>query len=169
MEDMEQARSLLAKQRYREAADLLDRLLPRDSDNDELWYLRGMVSLKLKNYDAAQECFERALLLGKKSRYYQIKGMAHFEVFEMEEAAEAFLNALALEPNDATSNFFLAMCYLFLDDPRSDAHIKRAHEINSKKTKQLLLNFYTLFLKDDPRTSVAQRNAIEAQIKSLKG
>lgn len=169
MEDMEQARSLLIKQRYREAADLLDRLLPGNTENDELWYLRGIASLKLKSYDAAQECFERALLLGKKSRYYQIKGMAHFEVFEMEDAAAAFLNALALEPNDATSNFFLAMCYLFLDDPRSDTHIKKAHALNSKKTKQLLLNFYTLFLKDDPRTSESQRNAIEAQIKGLRG
>lgn len=169
MEEIEQARALLANQRYREAASMIDRLLPRVPNNDELWYLRGMASLKLKNYDAAQECFERALLLGRKSRYYQIKGMAHFEVFEMEEASGAFLNALALEPNDATTNFFLAMCYLFLDDPRSDVHIKRAYQLDGKKTKQLLMNFYTLFLKDDPRINENQRKAIEARIRSLKG
>ncbi|NYZ74103.1 tetratricopeptide repeat protein [Candidatus Micrarchaeota archaeon] len=168
MEGIEQARSLLMKQRYREAASLLDRLLPRDADNDELWYLRGMASLKMKNYDAAQECFGRALLLGRKSRYYQIKGMAHFEVFEMEEALDAFLEASALEPDDPTTNFFLAMCYLFLDDPRSDAYIRKAYDLNKKKTKQLLLNFYTLFLRDDPRINEAQRNAIESHIRSLK-
>ncbi len=169
MEGIEQARSLLAKQRYREAAHLLDLLLPRDADNDELWYLRGMASLKMKNYDAAQECFGRALILGKKSRYYQIKGMAHFEVFEMEDARDAFLEAAAMEPDDPTTNFFLAMCYLFLDDPRSDDYIRKAYAANRKKTKQLLLNFYTLFLKGDPRINEAQRNAIESQIGGLKG
>jgi len=169
MEEIAQARSLLAKQRYMEAADMLDRLLPRNPDNDELWYLRGIVSLKLKSYDAAQECFERALLLGRKSKYYQIKGMAHFEVFEMDEAVWAFMNALTLEPDDPTTNFFLAICYLFLDDPRSDEHIRRAYALNSKKTRQLLLNFYTFFLKDDPRVGDAQRRAIEAQIRGLKG
>ncbi|MEW6035441.1 MAG: tetratricopeptide repeat protein [Candidatus Micrarchaeota archaeon] len=168
MEGIEEAKGLVVQQRYREAADALDRMLATDSGRDDLWYLRGIVSLKMKNYDAALECFERALLLGRRSRYYQIKGMAHFELFEMDQAVEAFGEALAIEPKDATTNFFLAICYMFMDDPRSDAHIRRARELDGRKTRQLLLNFYTLFMKDDPRINDAQKKRIEERMNGLK-
>ncbi len=168
MAGIEEAKGLIVQQRYREAADALDRMLASESGRDELWYLRGIVSLKMKNYDAALECFERALVLGRRSRYYQIKGMAHFELFEMDRAVEAFGEALAIEPKDATTNFFLAICYMFMDDPRSDAHIRRARELDNRKTRQLLLNFYTLFMKDDPRVSAALRNKIEERIRGMK-
>ncbi|MEW6723084.1 MAG: tetratricopeptide repeat protein [Candidatus Micrarchaeota archaeon] len=168
MEELERAKDLLSRQKYLEAAGVLDRLLIAEPERDELWYLRGVVSLKLRNYDAAQECFERALILGRKSRYYQVKGMAHFELFEMEEAAEAFRSALELE-DDPTTNFFLSMCYLFMDDPRSDDHMRKAKKSDSKKTSQLLLNFYTLFLKDDPRITDAVKRKIEERIKRLRG
>jgi tetratricopeptide (TPR) repeat protein len=168
MEGIEEARGLIVQQRYREAAGALDRMLAADSGRDELWYLRGIVSLKMKNYDAALECFERALMLGRRSRYYQIKGMAHFELFEMDRAVEAFGEALAIEPRDATTNFFLAICYMFLDDPRSDEHIRRARELDSRRTRQLLLNFYTLFMKDDPRVGAAVKKRIEERMNGLK-
>jgi tetratricopeptide (TPR) repeat protein len=168
MEELERAKSLLRELKFKEAAATLDRLLLSEPDNDELWYLRGVISLKMRNYDAAQDCFERALLLGRQSRYYQIKGMAHFELFEIEKAAEAFNEALQIEPDDPTTNFFLALCYLFLDDPRSDAHIRKARELDGKKTRQLLLNFYSLFLKEDPRISDAQRKKIEERMKGMK-
>ncbi|MFN7991687.1 MAG: tetratricopeptide repeat protein [Candidatus Micrarchaeia archaeon] len=169
MAETEEAKALIAQGRYKEAGAALDRTLISLRDDDEAWYLRGVVFLKLKNYDGAQECFERALILGRKSRYYQIKGMAHFELFEMNEAAEAFRNALAIEPEDATTNFFLAMSYLFLDDPRSDDHLKRANGLNSKKTRALLMNFFTLFIKDDPRISAAQKSKIEERMKAIRG
>ncbi len=165
MADEQDAREMLAKQRYREAASAIDRMLLSSPKDAELWYLRGIASLKQRNYDAAQECFERALLLGRKSKYYQIKGMAHFEMFEMEDALAAFGEALALEPDDPTSNFFMGICYMFLDDPRADAHMRRAYEKDGRKTRQLLLNFYTFFLKDDPRISEAKKKAIEAGLR----
>ncbi|MCI0503866.1 tetratricopeptide repeat protein [Candidatus Micrarchaeota archaeon] len=168
MEDLEEARALLGAQKYQQAAKVLDRMLIMNPGNGELWYLRGIVSLKMRSYDAAQDCFERALMLGRKSKYYQIKGMAHFELFEMDGAVEAFKEALALEPEDPTTNFFLAMCYLFQDDPKADAHMKKARSQDGKKTKQLLLNFYTLFLKDDPRINGIQRKRIEERLKALK-
>lgn len=169
MEEKEEALALLNQQKFREAAGVLDRMLVSGRDSDELWYLRGMVSLKLRNYDNALECFERAIALGKKSRYYQIKGLTHFEVFEISQAIDAFISALSIEPEDVTSNFFLAMCYMFNDDPRSDMCIKKAYGIDPKKTKQLLLNFYTLFFKDDPRVSLAQKENIEDRIRGMKG
>ncbi len=168
MDEVEEAKSLISQRRYAEAAGILDRLLTSFSGNDELWYLRGMVSLKQKNYDAAQECFERALSLGRKSRYYQIKGMAHLELFELDEAVSAFDEALAVEPSDPTTNFFLAICYMFKDDPRSESHIKKAYQLDGKKTRQLLMNFYTLFLKDDPRVADALKKKVEERLKVQK-
>lgn len=164
----DEVRALLAQQRYREAGRLLNRLLAQDRENDELWYLRGLLSLKLKSYDNALECFERALLLGRKSRYHQIKGMAHFEMFEIEEAEAEFLKALALDPNDATTNFFLAVCCLFMDDPRSEKYIRKAYSLNGKRTKQLLLNFYSLFLKNDPKVREAQKMRVEHRIRQIR-
>jgi tetratricopeptide (TPR) repeat protein len=168
MEGVQDARALLMQQRYKEAGNVLDRLLLQKEGDDELWYLRGMVSLKLKNYDAAMECFERALLLTKRSRYYQIKGMAHFETFEIKESLEAFRHALAMEPHDVVSHFFLALCYLLQDDPRCGKHLQLAYESDPRKTKQLLMNFYTLFLQNDPRLTPAQKASIEKRLKEVK-
>lgn len=168
MEELEEAKALLGSQRYREAAQALDRLLMAHPGNDELWYMRGVVSLKMRSYDAAQDCFSRALMLGRRSRYYQIKGMAHFELFEMEDAVEAFREALYMEPDDPTTNFFLALCYLFLDDPRADEHIRKAHAQDGRKTRQLLMNFYTLFLKGDPRINEMQKKRIDDRLRELK-
>ena len=168
MGQLEEAKGLLSEGRFKEAGAMLDAILASSKADDEAWYLRGVAFLKMRNYDGAQECFEHALLLGRKSRYYQIKGMAHFELFEMDDAAEAFRNALSLEPDDATTNFFLCLSYLFLDDPRADECLKKAYAQNSRKTSQLLMNFYTLFIKGDPRVSEAQKKMIEERMKGLR-
>lgn len=167
MDGVQEARDLLMKQRYKEAGSLLDSLILQKGDDDELWYLRGMVSLKSKNYDAAMECFERALLLSKRSRYYQIKGMAYFEMFDIKEALASFRQSLAMEPQDVVSNFFVALCYLMQDDPRSGKHLKAAYDADPKKTKQLLMNFYTIFLQNDSRLSPAQKARIEQRLKEI--
>jgi tetratricopeptide (TPR) repeat protein len=168
MGQIDEAKGLLSQGRYKEAGAVLDGILASSRADDEVWYLRGVAFLKLRNYDGAQECFEHALLLGRKSRYYQIKGMAHFELFEMTEAAEAFRSALSLEPDDATTNFFLALSYLFLDDARADECMRTAYRQNGKKTAQLLANFYALFIKGDPRVSEAQKKVIEERMRSLR-
>lgn len=168
MAETAEARSLLAGGKYREAGQLLDRLIASEKGNAELWYLRGIASLKQRSYERALECFETALSLERKSRYHQIKGMAHFEMFEVEEAEEEFLKALALDPGDATTNFFLGMCYLFMDDPRSEDYVHRAYTLNGKRTRQLLMNFYSLFLKNDPKIGAAQKRRVEERIKNMR-
>lgn len=167
MDEADEARQLLAQQRYKDAGAVLDRLLITQKENDSLWYMRGIVALKLKGYDAAQEYFERALSFRKKAEYYRMKGMAHFEIFELQPAIESFLGSVALEPSDAVSHFFLAMCYLLLDDPKSAEHIKKAYELEPKKTKQLVTNFYTLFIGNDPRINEAQRKSLEERIRAI--
>lgn len=166
MDDVVQG--LLAKQRYREAGSALDSLLMRRKDSDELWYLRGVVSLKLKGYGSAQECFERAISIRERPEYYRMKGIAHFEIFELDEAADAFLRALALKPKDAESEFFAAMCYMLMDDARATAHMKRAQELDARRTGQLLANFYSFFIEKDPGATEAQKKDVSRRIRAMK-
>ncbi len=159
-----EAKALLAQHKYKEAADMLDDMLRGKRDEPEVWYLRGVAALKLKNYDGAQGHFEQALMLSQKGKYYQMKGMAHFEIFDVQSAAEDFLNAHSLEPDDVTNTFFLAMCYMLMDDPRAEQFLARSYEINKNRTKQLLRNFFAMFIKDDPRVSEAMKQKIEEKI-----
>jgi tetratricopeptide (TPR) repeat protein len=168
MADITLARELFEKQKYSDAVDVLDQLLLTNKKKDELWYLRGVASLKLKNYGVAHECFDRALSLNRKPGYYQIKGMAYFEVFDIDSAIEAFNNSLDLDSDNIMTSLFLAVCYLLADDPRADVQIRKSYKIDSKKTRQFLLNFYALFLKGDPRVSDAQKKKIELQIRGMK-
>jgi tetratricopeptide (TPR) repeat protein len=163
---MEEAQKLIDKGRYDEAGKILDNMLFSNQDNPELWYLRGLVSLKLKNYDGAQEYIGRAIDIERKAKYFRTKGMAHLEIFELDDAIEAFSEALGIE-DDATSNFFISICYMFKDDPQAIGYMQKARKINSKKTKQLLKNFYTLFLKNDPNVSNAQKKKMEKRIAKL--
>jgi tetratricopeptide (TPR) repeat protein len=168
MDELSKARELLTNQKYGEAKELLDGLLQTDKENDELYYLRGVLSLKLKNYGRAQEFLDRALFIKRKPEYHKMKGMGYFEVYELENAVESFTEALELEPNDAVSHFFLAICFMLQDDGRSVEHIRKAREVDAKKTRQLLSNFYSLFIENDRRISDEQKKKISEKIKSLK-
>ena len=159
------AQELLTKRKYKEASNLLDSALAK-KENDELFYLRGLVSLKLKNYDAAQEFFERALFMKKKAEYYRAKGLAHFEIFEIDEAITALNHSIILEPN-AIAHFFLAIGYMLLDHPNSDSHLKKARELDPKRVKQLLFNFYSFFLETDPNLNEDQKKEIVQKIKRI--
>src|SRR3989338_351177 len=107
MADIKYAKTLLAKGNYRQAATELDMLLRKEKENEELWYLRGVVSLKLNNYDAAHENFQRANWIKKKAEHFKIMGMAHLEVFELEEAIDDFKQAIAMEKGDSELPFFI--------------------------------------------------------------
>jgi tetratricopeptide (TPR) repeat protein len=167
MQEINDARSLIFAGKYREAGVLLDSLLKKEKENDELWYLRGIVSLKLKSYEHAHECFEHALWLNKKAEYYKIKGMAHMEMFELWEALSDFEAALKLDKNDATTYFLIAICYLLLGDERSEYYLKSAWKLNRKRTKTLLKNFYESLIQPDPYTNKKMKDEIEKQLKDL--
>jgi len=167
MAEAEKAREYLARGRYKEAGELLDQMLMRSKDNDELWYLRGVVSLKLKSYDAANESFERALSIRRKAEYLRTQGMAFLEMFEVEDAIPAFEAASKLEPKDAVSRFFLGICFMMMDDPRSVDHLKEAIALDPKRTKGLLSNFYSVMFGKDKRISQAQKKKMMEKIGSI--
>jgi Tfp pilus assembly protein PilF len=95
-------------------------------------------------------------------------GIAHLEIFEMENAVEDLKKALALDGNDPTSHFFLSVAYLFMDNPQAEEHMRKARSLDEKKTKQLLRNFYTLFIKDDPAATDAQKRKMDEAIRTLE-
>ena len=167
MPDLKNAKNLIASGKYREAGKILDRML-MEKESDELWYLRGLVSLKLKNYDAALESFERALYIKKKGLYFKMKGVARMERFELEQAIEDFGEALKMDSDDLLSNFYIAVCYMFLDNPKSSAYLKRAFIIDKERTKNILKDFYIMFFRQDPLLSKAIKEDIARRIDRIR-
>lgn len=167
MAEISDAKALISSGKYREAGRLLDRMLGA-RETHELWYLRGVVSLKLRNYDDAIEDFERALSLRKSALYLRMKGVARLELFELQDAIADFNEALKIEPDDLLSNFYIAVCYMFLDDPRSAGYLKKAFSLDRKKTKELLKDFYVMFFREDPLISKALKTDLETRIDRIK-
>ena len=155
--------ALINQEKYGEAHEALDRM----AEGDRKYFLKGMIALRQKNYDAAQEFFYKASEFSGKPEYYRMMGIAHLEIFEVEEALEDFREAVALDGNDASSHFFMAIAYLFLDDPLAKEHMRKARQIDEKKTRRLLRNFYTLFISGDPSASEAQKKKMDETIRTL--
>jgi len=154
MDELEIARGHLAKGRYREAGSILNRLIEKNRDNDELWYFLGVLAVKLKNYDTAYEYLERAISLDRKPEYLWFKGLAHMETLE-------------IDNKNVEANFFLAICYLLLDDSRSETYMKKAYRLDSKKTKQLLKNFFEAFVRKSGSLRPGLKSKIEKQLGSI--
>jgi tetratricopeptide (TPR) repeat protein len=167
MGELENARALIASGRYNEAKRVLNKLVMHDRENDQLWYLLAILALKLKNYENVHEYLERAIAINKKPEYLQLKGMAHMEIFEINEAIEAFNELLKIEPNHLEGNFFLAICYLLIDDPQSEIYIKKAYQIDKKRTKRLLKNFFDEFINYLPETDEDTKRKIEKELETL--
>jgi Tfp pilus assembly protein PilF len=167
MEEAQRAREYLSRGRLREAGSLLDRMLIKERGNDELWYLRGVVMLKLKKYDAAQEYFERALSIRRRAEYYRIQGMAHLELFEMDDAIQSFDLALSMDQKDILSRFFLGICFMIMDDPRSVDNLRAAISLDSKRARYLLTNFYSMMFEKDKGIDDAQKRKMVERIKSI--
>lgn len=150
--------------KYKEAFTALDRM----KDGERKFFLKGIIALKQKNYDVAQEFFYQATEISEKPEYFRMMGIAHLEIFEMDNALEDFKKAITLDENDVASHFFISISYLFMDNPRAEEHMRRARSLDEKKTKQLLRNFYTLFIKDDPAASDAQKRKMDDAIRKLQ-
>ncbi|MBI2079389.1 hypothetical protein HYT84_01380 [Candidatus Micrarchaeota archaeon] len=149
MPNLESIRKLILNNKLKEAGSTLDGILKLNKNDDEAWYLRGVVSLKLNNHDYAQECFEHAIANKEKPEYYKISGMAHLEVFELEDAANEFQKATELDKKDPDNYFFIAVCYILMDNPLARNFIEKAYLRDKKKTKELLLKFYSNFIEKD--------------------
>lgn len=167
MERLDKVKKLEKKGRYREAAVILDSLLSKQGEDDSLLYLRAILAMRLRDYEKAREFLERAIFIKRKHNYVRTKGMLFFEILDFQGAASEFEECISLKPRDFICNFFLSMCYMFLDDPRSAEYLKKARSINKKKTKSFLKSFYLNFFKSDNSLDVASRRIIEEKLKKL--
>ncbi len=162
MGDYQAINSLMEKGAYKEAAHSLDVQLRNLRNDDYLWYLRGLVSLRLKNYEFAHECFLRAIAIDPKPVYHKMNGLAHLEQFELDEASEFLLKAQ--DGSDVGAYVFLAISYILSDTPGSGDLIKKAYSINKPKTVQILSTFYHTFFKNNPFVNDASKEAIERKL-----
>ncbi|NYZ77123.1 tetratricopeptide repeat protein [Candidatus Micrarchaeota archaeon] len=167
MGEFERARNLISAGKYDEAGRLLNRLISEDRENDRLWYLLAILAVKLKNHETAQEYLERAVSLSKKPEYLWLRGMAYMELLEIDEAIRAFRELLEVNPSSVEGNFFLAVCYLLVDDPQSERFMKKAYSLDKKKTRQLLGNFFEAFVSKSPETRRTLKAKIEKELASL--
>lgn len=163
-----EARRLISHGKLREAAVFLDYSIAKMPNNDDLWYLRAIVSLKLNNYDNAHECLEHAVSIRKNSEYFKLIGMAHLELFELNHALEAFLNAIEFDKKDAENYVYSAICLVMLDDPNSKAFIEKAYTRDKAKTKKMLKEFYACFIGTDTSLNIGIKKEIEKKIDSIK-
>jgi tetratricopeptide (TPR) repeat protein len=163
-----EARNLINQGRLREATILLDKALAATPDNDDLWYLRGAVSLKLNNHDYAQECLEKAIAIAPKALYHKTMGMAHLEMFQVEHAVDALDKALVKEPKDVEGNFLMAISLVLLDDPRAKQFMEKAYLLNKKKTKEMLGDFVHHFFIRDPTVAEGIKKELLKKIESIK-
>ncbi|MFA5049600.1 MAG: tetratricopeptide repeat protein [Candidatus Micrarchaeia archaeon] len=165
--DYSNIRMLIAKKEYRAAGGLIDSYLSKDNENHYLWYLRGTASLGAKNYNSALECFEKALSIKKEFEYFRAMGITYFEKLDFEEAIIEFENALKIK-KDSEIYFYISLCCMFLEDPRSKDFMETAYFRNRKKTKELLVSLYDKVLKDSRELSDKQKKELEKIIKSIK-
>ncbi len=166
MDEIKEAESLLIEKKYKEASHMLQKILAKGG-NEKAYFLKGILSLKLKNYKVAQEYFSRAIEMKPKAEYHHMKGLSHFEIFEMEDAEKEFLNVIGKNKKDAEAHFFLALSYMFMDDPRGEEYLKAALDIDSRKTKALLKNFFLAFISKDPDATETRKKRILERIMAL--
>ena len=164
---LEEAKGLLNNNKLREAGTAFDMLLTNKKNQPDIWYLRGLVSLKLKNYTYAHECFTYAVELEKKAEYYKINGMAYMEQYDLEAALEAFEEGLAIEKKDPELYFYSALSCLFLNDTRAQNFLERAYALDRKKMKNMVKNFFDVFFKDDHLLDEKTKEEIKKKLEKL--
>lgn len=163
-----EARNLISQGRLREASELLDKAVGKSPENDDIWYLKAVVSLKLNNHEYAQECLERALTITQKALYHKTMGMAHLEMYEVEHAVDALDKALVKDPKDVEGNFLMAICLVLLDDPRAKRFMEKSYLLDKKATKRMLTEFVEHFFIKDPQVAEGVKKDLMKRIGAIK-
>ncbi len=152
--------------RYMEAARLIDAELAK-KEGDRLYYLRAIVSYKLRNYEYAHEMLEHALYMKKDPDYLKLKALILMETLDFGAAFEE-LKMVLEQRKDAECYFLSSMCLMFMDSPKSREYLQLAYLANPAKTKALVREFYTQFFSNNRNISGKERKALEARIAAIK-
>lgn len=157
---------LIKKGKYAEAAKALDSELAKKEDA-RLYYLRAIVSYKLKNYEYADEMLEHALFMKKEPEYLKLRALVLMETLEFEDAL-GVLKKLLERKKDAEAYFLAAVCLIFLGDQKSRDYMQLAYLADRGKTKALINEFYSNFFKGNRFISEKERKALEEKIKKIR-
>lgn len=163
---------LINNGKYSEAAKMLDEEIAKKK-SDKLYYLRSIVSYKLKNYEYAREMLEHAIFMKKDPNYLKLKVLMLMETFEFAEAFETLKEVLVLK-KDAETFFLSAICLMFLDDEqnseceqKSKEYLRSAYIMDRIKTKELIKKFYFNFFKNNRFINENDKKALEEKINQI--
>lgn len=152
MEKAEEARikTLLAKRKYREAKKILDSYALKNKQDETVWYLLGIIAMRMKNYELAHEHFERSISIRKNRDSLLLDGLAYLEMLDTESAKNRFISFLEIEPGNQEANFYLGICYLLEGNQISSEYIKKAYEANKRRTAVMLNDFFREVIEKNP-------------------
>ena len=152
--------------KYREAAKALDAEMAK-KEGDRLYYLRAIVSYKLKNYEYAMELVEHALFLKKEPDYLKLKGLMLMETLDFGAAFEMFSEVIQTR-KDAEAYFLSSVCLMIMDDARSKDYLQLAYLSDRAKTKSMLNDFYADFFRNNRFIGEKEKRALEEKIRKVK-
>lgn len=170
MEKSEEAKikSLLARAKYREAADLLNDYLLKNKDDQTAWYLLGIIAMRLKNYENAHYYFERSLAIKKEYEPLLFDGLAYLEMLDTEAAKRRFFSCAELDPDRHEAHFYLAISYLLEGNPLSSIYIKKAFRANKEKTIAMLEDFVAEVIEKNPIYNEVEKAGARKVLEELK-
>ena len=99
-----------------EAEGNLRYLIKYFPDDAELYYNLGIVYEKLKDFEKARDCYQKAVELSPQEDFYYNLGDVLVELKEWDEAILAFRKVLETDPNDGNSYFNLGLCYFHKEE-----------------------------------------------------
>ncbi|MGB9719031.1 MAG: tetratricopeptide repeat protein [Candidatus Anstonellales archaeon] len=166
MTEMATILDLVEKKKYGEAATLLDEVLIKQK-TPELYYLRGIISMRLKNYDYAIECLEKAMADGgDKKEIFRAMASAYIEQGKFLQAKE---HLEQIDKKDVDAYFLLAISSIFLNDPISaKEYMNLAYLKDRERTKELLEHFYSIFIRPNPELTEKEKEFLWEKIRSIR-
>jgi tetratricopeptide (TPR) repeat protein/TolB-like protein len=138
--------------RYPEAAQAFAKVTEISPDNMRGYYNLGGVDIAMGNYDAAVPVLQQSILIRPTQDAYNNLGTAYFYLHRFEEAADAFGNAVKLDPRDRISWGNLADANYWISGRRDEsrAAYRKAislaeEELRVNPTQGIVLSYLALY------------------------
>jgi tetratricopeptide (TPR) repeat protein len=112
---MRQGSIFLGRAEYREARECFDQAISLNSGSDRAHNLRGVASLNLNDFGAAEGDLREAVRLNPSyAEAFNNLGALYFIQHKLESAEEAYKKALSLNPDSVATNYSLGTLLMLL-------------------------------------------------------
>ena len=116
---------LFKLKKYNEAQKIFEDFINVDSKDHGSMYYLGRIFYEVKKFNAAVECFEKALALNENSSAYHLwygcalsekarRGSKFKMIFRAKKAKNEFLKAVELDSSNIEAKYYLMMYYLYV-------------------------------------------------------